>query len=368
MRRLAYLSAMITPLAALLVLVEPNAASALPPTRYVDILFPEPEALIETKNVVYGVVPNNSTDPDYLALHGDPMALLLDIYQPPASDTDRDRGLYIWTHGGNFRVGSKNISGSHQLRDYVRRGWVGISIDYRLRPELPGNAAVGALIEPASLPAFIDETKDAQHDLQAAIRWARANAEFLGIDPTRIGIGGISAGAITSLMVAFNPEDPGTSGTPNQPSKVAAAVSHAGTYAPVLLGRFPMPGDPPIAMYHGGLDEQVPYPTPILPCLLTLAVGNDCEYVTFVGERHGTFGTDLARDFLYRHVIQNRSALPLAIGQDPISVFAGAEPQNLNFGATVGVFVTDPERTSTNLQYLVNYVANALGLDKPFPE
>jgi BD-FAE protein len=268
------------------------------------------------------------------------MELLLDIYQPPPSDTDRDRALYLWTHGGNFRVGSKNSPGP--LRDYVRRGWVGISIDYRLRPELPGNAAVGALVEPASLPAFIDETKDAQHDLQAAIRWARENAETLGIDPTRIAIGGISAGAITSLMVAFNPEDPGTSGTPNQPSNVAAAVSHAGTYAPVLLGRFPMPGDPPIAMYHGGLDEQVPYPTPILPCL--------------------------ARDFLYRHVIQNRSALPLAIGQDPISVFAGAEPQNLNFGGTVGVFVTDPERTGTNLQYLVNYVANALGLDKPFPE
>jgi hypothetical protein len=45
MRRLAYLSAMISPLAALLVLVEPNAASALSPTRYVDILFPEPEPL-----------------------------------------------------------------------------------------------------------------------------------------------------------------------------------------------------------------------------------------------------------------------------------------------------------------------------------
>src|SRR5882762_9254132 len=93
MRRGTFLSAVLSPLSALLVLAEPNTASALSPTRYLDVLFPEPEPLIETTNVVYGVVPNKSTDPDYRALQGDPMALRLDIYQPPASDTDRDRGL-----------------------------------------------------------------------------------------------------------------------------------------------------------------------------------------------------------------------------------------------------------------------------------
>src|ERR1043166_5496436 len=232
----AYLFATFAPLAALM-LIAPRGASALSPTRYRDVIFPT-GSLIETLNVQYGEAPNNSTDPAYRAANGDPVTLLLDIYQPPVEDTDRDRALYIWTHGGNFRVGSKTISSTSFLRDYVRRGWVVMSIEYRLRPELPGNAAVGAVIEPASLPAFIAETKDAQHDLQAAIRWARANAATLGIDPERIAIGGISAGAITSLMVTFNQEDPGTSGTPDQPSHVAAAVSHAGTYAPVLLGDF----------------------------------------------------------------------------------------------------------------------------------
>jgi len=366
MERRALRFAVFALLASIFAMVQP--ASALSPTRYKDILFPEPEPLIETKDVPYGAAPNNSTDPDYRAANGDPVTLLLDIYQPPQSDTDRDRALYIWTHGGNFRVGNKSLSPTSFLRGYVRRGWVVMSIEYRLRPELPGNAAVGAVVDPASLPAFVDETKDAQHDLQAAIRWARANAGSLGIDPQRIAIGGISAGAITSLMATFNQEEPGTSGTPNQPSDVAATVSHAGTYAPVLLGDFPRPGDPPIAMYHGGLDEQVPYPTPALPCLLTLAMLNDCEFVTFTGERHAILGTDLALDFLYRHVIQKRSALPLVVDLgDPASVFAGAEPQNLSFGLTIGVFQTPSERTNENLQYLVNYVVNALGLPEPFP-
>jgi BD-FAE protein len=368
MRKRAFRFAALWPLAALIALIAPRSASALTPTRYKDVIFPT-GSLIETLDVQYGEAPNNSTDPAYRAANGDPMRLLLDIYQPPEVDTDRDRALYIWTHGGNFRVGNKSISPSSFLRGYVRRGWVVMSIKYRLRPELPGNAAVGALVDPASLPAFIDETKDAQHDLQAAIRWARANAGTLGIDPNRIAVGGISAGAITSLMATFNHEDPGTSGTPDQPSHVAAAVSHAGTYAPVLLGDFPRAGDPPIAMYHGGLDEQVPYPTPLLPCLLTLAMLNDCEYVTFVGERHAILGTDLAADFLYRHVIQNRSALPLSIDlEDPISVFAGAEPGNTNFGLTIGLYQTPSERQNENLQYFVNYVANALGLDEPFPD
>ncbi|HZN15325.1 MAG TPA: alpha/beta hydrolase [Acidimicrobiales bacterium] len=331
------------------------AAPASAAVRYVDQLFP---GYAKTADIAYGAAPNST---------GAVQTLTLDVYKP-GGDTATNRALYIWVHGGNFRVGDKSSAGP--LPDYVRRGWVGISINYRLRPELPGNAALGAISDPTSLPPFIDAVQDAQHDAQAAIRWARANAASLGIDATRIAIGGISAGAITSLMVAFNPKDPGTSGNPGQPSDVAAAVSHAGTYAPVLLGDAPVAGSPPIAIYHGTNDEQVPYLTAPLPCVLTLLRGNDCEFVTFIAQGHQTMGTDLARDFLYRHVILDRTALrtPLITVNDAdnLGALAGVEPPNVDLGLTVGVVTPkDPQVIIDETVQLVEYSLNALGITLP---
>ncbi|MEX0874522.1 MAG: alpha/beta hydrolase fold domain-containing protein [Actinomycetota bacterium] len=345
----------IAALVALIAAVAPVGVSAQAPTRYVDLMFDD----VVVTSDIYGEAMNSK---------GELQPLGLDVYQP-AGDTASGRGLYIWVHGGNFRVGNKSSSGP--LNDYVRRGWVGISIDYRLRPELPGNAAIGAVTDPASLPAFIDETKDAQHDAQAAVRWARDHADDLGIDPNLIAMGGISAGAIISQMVAFNHEDPGSTGTPGVSSEIAAAVSHAGTYAPVLLGDAPRPGDPPIAIYHGTNDEQVPYPTAPIPCVLTLAVGNDCEYVTFVTENHKTMGTDLARDFLYRHVIGGgaRTYTPVVADLDgsPVKVFTGAEPGPTDLGFTAGVVsTTDPDVVTANTLQLLRYALNALGIPPPF--
>lgn len=353
--------------AGLAAIVSLVAASALAPslafaqTRYVDELFPD--AVLTQPDVVYGEARNS---------RGEVESLTLDVYEP-AGDTATGRGLYIWVHGGNFRVGSKSQRGP--LVDYVKRGWVGISINYRLRPELPGNAAIGAVTDPASLPAFIEGVTEARHDVQAAVRWARFHAEELRVDPDRIAIGGISAGAILSLMVNFNEEDPGNTVTSDVPrsvsSGVAAAVSHAGAYAPVLLGDVPRPGDSPIAVYHGTNDEQVPYPLAPLVCLLQLAVLNDCEYVTFVSENHRTLGTDLARDFLYRHVILGRAEtrIPLVtnLESDPIQVLAGVEPAGVDLGATVGVVApTNTETYADNTEQLLRYALNALGV--PLPE
>ena len=341
---------------ALAALLWVSAGNATAGTRYVDEIFSGVEI---QKDVVYGEAVNAD---------GAKQQLTLDIYRP-IGDTATDRALYVWVHGGNFRVGDK--SNGNPLTDYAKRGWVGISINYRLNDDLPGNAAVGALTDPASLPAFIDETMDAMHDAQAAVRWARKNAtkrKFdLRIDPDRIAMGGISAGAIISLMVNFNHEDPGDSGNPGFSSEIAAAVSHAGAYAPVLLGDVPRPGDSPIAIYHGTNDEQVPYPLAPLACILQLAVLNDCEYVTFVAETHRTLGTDLARDFLYRHVILGRSEtrFPLVaeLASDPIRALAGVEPAGVDLGATAGAVVpTNPQIYQDNTVQLIRYVTNALGV------
>jgi acetyl esterase len=58
-----------------------------------------------------------------------------------------------------------------------------LSVAYRLAPEHP-------------FPAAVD-------DAAAAFRWARANAESLGADPRRVAVGGDSAGANLSAVVAI---------------------------------------------------------------------------------------------------------------------------------------------------------------------
>ena len=355
MKPLAYRAAA---LAALIALVVPAGVLAQGPVRYVDVLFADNEVIV-TPDIEYGEAVNS---------RGELETLKFDLYMPDEEGVT-GRGLYIWAHGGNFNSGNKSSSGP--LRDYVRRGWVGISLGYRLDRDLVGGAVIGILTNPDQIPRAQQAAKDAQHDMQAAVRWARAHADELGIDPNKIGVGGSSAGAITALATAFNSEDPGTSGTPGVSSVVQAAVSHAGAYAPGLQGEAPETGDPPIAIYHGTIDEQVPYPISPLVCVLTLAALNTCEFVTFVNQTHHTLGTDFARDFLYRHVIlggpQRIQGLTDLEGTE-LSGLARVEPEATgNLGATLGVWSsTDLAEHQQELTDLARYVLDAFGIDAPF--
>jgi acetyl esterase/lipase len=71
---------------------------------------------------------------------------------------------------------------------------------------------------------------DGVHDVKAAVRWVRANADRYGIDPKRIGAIGGSAGAhLTALLAttADMPELEGAGGNPNVSSAIQAGVGFA---------------------------------------------------------------------------------------------------------------------------------------------
>jgi acetyl esterase/lipase len=87
------------------------------------------------------------------------------------------------------------------------------------------------------------------------VRWLRANAATYGVDPTRIGIGGESAGAITATLVGLHSEDVGTSGNPGPPSTVGGFVSVSGG---LPGGVFADAGDAPGIFFHGTADPIVP--------------------------------------------------------------------------------------------------------------
>ena len=223
--------------------------------------------------------------------------LTLDLYQP-AGDTSTERPAIVWLHGGGFMSGtSANPNIVTLATAFARRGWVCVSINYRLR-----SAAEVAADELGTIT-------DAVHDARAAVRWLRANETLYGIDTTRIAIGGASAGAITSLGVAYAQSlGEGTSGSPGYSSGVSAVVdfwgSLPGTWDTVMGA-----GEPPLIIIHGTADATVPYVEAEELADRAALVGVPYELHPLAGQGHAAWSNwadfeDWIPPFLYTHVIQ----------------------------------------------------------------
>ncbi len=133
--------------------------------------------------------------------------LTLDVYRPPTGVASK-RTAIIHLFGGGFFVGNKNAGYIiNDAKALGARGYTSVSANYRLQQE-------------SLWPAQI-------HDTKAAIRWTRANADRLGVEPTRIVIAGYSAGGMLSLMAAGTngrKEFEGEGGNANVSSEVNACV------------------------------------------------------------------------------------------------------------------------------------------------
>jgi acetyl esterase/lipase len=90
-------------------------------------------------------------------------------------------------HGGGYVLGSYDLDDPLFDRWCQRLGIVGVAVDYRLAPETP-------------YPGPLD-------DCYAALRWTHDHAEELGIDRSRIGIHGLSAGGGLAAGLALLARD-----------------------------------------------------------------------------------------------------------------------------------------------------------------
>ncbi len=105
--------------------------------------------------------------------------LHLDIYRPAKPGK---HPALMMIHGGGWRSGNKSME--HPMAQRISlNGYVTVSVEYRLSLE-------------AKYPAAI-------HDIKAAIRFIKDNAEKYGIDTTRIAIEGESAGGQLAMLVAM---------------------------------------------------------------------------------------------------------------------------------------------------------------------
>ena len=217
-------------------------------TRYVDQVFAGADV---TSDVEYAVAPDLIT--------GAPRSLTLDWYEP-SGDSSTSRPLVVWIHGGGFRGGSKAAT-ADVAEAYARRGYVTLSINYRLDPDNRCQDVQDGKVPPDEYDAERARCERAilaaQHDAQGAIRWARGNSGLLGIDRSRVAVGGFSAGAVTAVHVAERSEDPGDVGDHDgRVSWVRAGLAASGcNYDPDSI----QPGDAPVFLLASENDGAVPF-------------------------------------------------------------------------------------------------------------
>jgi acetyl esterase/lipase len=197
--------------------------------------------------------------------------LKLDLYLPSGVVAPP---LFVWVHGGAWRSGTK----AQVPAGFVDAGIATASLDFRQSTE-------------ARFPAQV-------HDIKAAIRFLRARASSFGYRADRIAIGGSSSGGHLAALVGVTNGDPELEGTVGADAGASSAVQAIVDYygasnlttilaqstpfglnmrrpaLELLLGALPDQadrlarlaspvfhvdrGDPPLLLFHGDQDPQMP--------------------------------------------------------------------------------------------------------------
>ncbi|HEY6459598.1 MAG TPA: alpha/beta hydrolase [Polyangiaceae bacterium] len=118
----------------------------------------------------------------HLAFHayGD-VTLRLDVHA--SRDHAGPRPVLLYVHGGAWMLGHRERQGLPLMKHMAARGWVCVSVDYRLSPR-------------ATFP-------DHLVDVKRAIVWVRDHAADLDADPSFLAIAGNSAGAHLASLAAL---------------------------------------------------------------------------------------------------------------------------------------------------------------------
>jgi len=172
--------------------VDEWAASAW---RYVTVLPIRQPGVSRVRNIVYHKAKGKD--------------LKLDIFKPETPLGNRPVALYV--HGGGWVIGNKKQQGLMSMNALAARGWVGVSINYRLSPS-------------ATFP-------DHLLDVKRAIKWVKENIAEHGGDPNFIVIMGGSAGAHLAALAALTPNDLEFQREfPNVDTSVQGCVGYYGVY------------------------------------------------------------------------------------------------------------------------------------------
>lgn len=113
--------------------------------------------------------------------------LVLHVFRPSSSAHAAPRPAIVWIHGGAWIGGTAEGTMPH-ARYFASRGLVGVNLTYRHAK--PGSTTIADCIA----------------DVRSALRFLRARAASLGLDPARIAAAGDSAGGHLAAALATLPD------------------------------------------------------------------------------------------------------------------------------------------------------------------
>jgi acetyl esterase/lipase len=193
-------------------------------TRYVSDVF---DKVNVQSDLVYG------TEMNY---KGEMEDLKLDVYTPDG-DTETNRPLVIYIHGGSFTGGDKAENQMYVglLKAFAKKGYVAASINYRLGQQ-----------------ASYDTITQAVADSENAIRWLQDHSDTYGIDKNHVAIIGYSAGAVIAQHLGYS------NATPKRidNSSIMCVIDVAGMN---LYYGAATKSNPPCLAIHGTKDLTDPY-------------------------------------------------------------------------------------------------------------
>jgi acetyl esterase/lipase len=274
-----------------------------------------PDAGISTR-VLQSAAVRVEKDMEYGRAGGE--SLKLDLYLP-AEDRAALRPGIVFIHGGGWSGGDKSEF-ADMAREMAGRGYVAVSVNYRLAPKY-------------RFPANVE-------DVQKAVRWLRRHAAEYRLDPARIGAMGASAGGhLASMLGLLETRETGL--PPNEPpSRVECVVDYFGRmdltleptsasfteYRVAYIGKSKSeaqdlyveaspithvdPNTVPFLLVHGARDPQVePVQSEKMLAALERA-GIEASLLLLGGQGHGFRGAgaqmawDAAKAFLDRHLMK----------------------------------------------------------------
>ncbi|WP_372920651.1 alpha/beta hydrolase [Salegentibacter sp.] len=180
-------------------------------------------------------------------------ALKLDIYQPE-NDTMKQRPLIIFMHGGGFSGGTRTNPAEVKFAETAaRKGYVAVQISYRLTRK---DQSFGCDYEASGK---METFKLAAEDFIDAVNFMVEKQEEYNIDPSKIIVGGSSAGAEAVLNAVYNERLMFEDYSNYENFDFAGVFSLAGAIvdARYITEENAVPG----VFFHGTEDNLVPYAT-----------------------------------------------------------------------------------------------------------
>jgi acetyl esterase/lipase len=206
------------------------------------------------------------------------------VYKPEGWTSADQRTAFVYFFGGGWRSGTPAASWASWA---ASKGMVGIAPDYRTKNR------------------FGTTPLESVADSRAALSWVVEHAEELGIDPSKIVVGGTSAGGHVALWTAITATPPGSDPSETPAGKPAALILISavtdtspsgygavrfGEHARALSPAHQLDADlPPTLLFHAKDDPLVKYEKSVALYEKLKNQGTVCELVTVPLGGHGFY-------------------------------------------------------------------------------